>query len=108
MPAERRWHKFTRENINKIDKDQIGAYLLGNKDKTPIRPGSGNLRNRLIAHLINNLLPQTKYFYFVLTSSKSEAEQIERKLFTDHLRKHPRMTRNVKRIPRERKSSMIF
>ena len=104
MPVERRWYKFTRENIEKIPKSEIGVYLLGNKDKTPIRPGSGNLRNRLMSHRISNQFPSTRYYKFVYTDSTAEARQMEREAFLKYIRKHPRITRNVKRIPSEHRN----
>jgi len=103
MPAERRWYKLTRENIGKISKDRIGAYWLGNKNKTPLRPGSGNLRSRLTSHLINKF-PSAVYFKFAYANSIEEAHRMERETFFKNIRKHPRITRHVKRIPRERKS----
>jgi hypothetical protein len=102
MPVERRWYKFTRESIEKIPEDEIGAYLLGNRSKTPIRTGSSvNLRSRLKSHFISNQYPTTRYYKFVYADSITEARQVERDAFHKYLRKHPRMREKVIRTPKE-------
>jgi hypothetical protein len=104
MPAENRWYAFTRPNIEKIPKGRIGAYLLGNKDKTPLRPGkSSDLRSRLMTHLIHNAFPTAKYFKFLYAFDIQDAERIERETFYYQMRKHPRMKEKTIRIPHEHK-----
>jgi hypothetical protein len=112
MVVERRWYAFTREDINKIPKNKIGVYLLGDKDKTIMRVGSSasenvGIHDRLISHLNSNKFPFVKYFKFAYADSPSEARSMEREAFNKYLRKNPQMLKYTKRIPREN-SNWLF
>jgi hypothetical protein len=106
MPVERRWYEFTRENVEKLPKDEIGAYILADKNKTMLRTGSSGslnvgIRGRLISHIIHKTCPTAKYFKFAYANSAKEAHEMETDAFNKHLRKNPEMLKHVKRIPRK-------
>jgi hypothetical protein len=106
MPVERRWYEFTRENVEKLPKDEIGAYMLADKDKKILRTGSSGSRNvgirgRLISHIIDKTCLTAKYFKFLYADSPQEARDMERIAFNKYLRKNPEIRNHVKRVPRE-------
>jgi len=107
MPVERRWYEFTRENIEKLPKGEIGVYMLADKNKKSLRIGSSGsrsvgIRGRLISHLIYKTCPKAKYFKFAYADSPAEAHDMETEGFNKHLRKNPEMLKHNKRIPRKR------
>lgn len=107
MPVEYRWYEFTRENIEKIPKGEIGVYLLADKDKKPLRVGSSasegvGIRGRLISHLIYKTCRTAKYFKFVYADSPQEARNMENDAFNKYKRKNPpAMSKHMKRVPQK-------
>ncbi|MGA9048424.1 MAG: hypothetical protein WB588_05450 [Dehalococcoidia bacterium] len=108
MPAERRWYKFTRENVEKLPKGKIGVYVLANENKKPMRTGSSTsenvgIRGRLISHIIHNTCPEAKYFRFAYANSPQEALNMEANAYNHYIRQNPvEMSKHTKRIPRKR------
>jgi predicted GIY-YIG superfamily endonuclease len=101
MPIKSRWHKFTRENLEKLPQEE-GAYELANAKKSIIRIGSSNnLRRRLITHLNSGEFPTAQYFrcelvgFFDLDTGKDrEAHHAEK-----FRRAHSRKPKYSKRLP---------
>ncbi|MFA5399241.1 MAG: hypothetical protein WC169_03400 [Dehalococcoidia bacterium] len=107
MPVERRWYAFTRENVEKLPKNKIGAYILADNNKAMLRTGSSGswnvgIRGRLISHIIHKTCPTAKYFKFAYADSAKEARDMETDAFNKYLRKNPKMLVHNKRIPRKK------
>ena len=66
MPIPKKWSKFTKDNVSKLDGSR-GSYELANREKRIIDIGgsdcgNGGCRNRLQSHLRENRYPTATYF----------------------------------------------
>ena len=66
MPIQKRWTRFTVENVKKLPNER-GAYELANNNKRIVDIGgsdseSTGVRGRLLSHLRTNKYPTARYF----------------------------------------------
>lgn len=106
MPIQKRWTRFTRENIEKLDSSR-GTYEIADRAKEIIYIGgsdsAGGVRGRLISHLINKKFPTAEYFrcvrvhdgIFSLSGIRLESEQAQK--FRE---KHSKKPSCMKRAPK--------
>jgi len=102
MPIQKRWSRFTFENIRRVPQEE-GAYQLANAARAIIYNGSSNnLRRRLYTHFTQGRLTTARYFrcevcsIFDLESSVDKEARHAERFFATRGRK-PRYT---KRSPR--------
>lgn len=104
MPIQKRWSKFTKEKISSVPEAE-GVYELGDTKGEVVDIGSGDGERGIKSRLENkkNTRPTTvKKFRYKLTSPSQDPKKEERKLGEAFERRHGRLPRLQKRLPRKR------
>jgi hypothetical protein len=105
MPIPKKWSKFTKDNVKKLDGSR-GSYELANKDKRIIDIGgsdcgSGGCRNRLHSHLRGNKYPTAKFFRVHKADIFDSGISLEASHSVKYQRKTGKKPRYTKRSPKK-------
>ena len=105
MPVEKRWYKFTRENVQALPVGLRGIYQLANVKKAIIDTGSSDsprvgIRGRLLTHLRDKKYPTARYFRYLVAGTFDNPRDMETRTILDHARKHGHIPRYVKKFPK--------
>ena len=92
MPIAKRWSNYKKEHVQKVD-NVYAVYELADKLKEVIYIGEGELRERLLAHIIggNDPIPTTSHFRFEKTTSKTRCVQRQNALLAEFKRRYGRL-----------------
>lgn len=104
MPIQKRWSKFTKAKISSVPEEE-GVYELGDAKGEVVDIGSGESEQGIKSRLEDkkNTRPSTvKKFRYKLTAPSQDPKEEERKLGEAFKRKHGKLPRLQKRLPRKR------
>lgn len=79
MPLNKKWSKYSKENVSNIV-NNLGVYEIANSKGETVYIGQGKIRDRLNEHFLigSHPIPQGAQFRYKETNSKERAEQRER------------------------------
>lgn len=100
MPIQKRWSRFSWDNIEGVP-DDAGVYELGNSNGEVVYVGkSENLRQRLIQHKNDPSKSRSKYFRYELAGLFDSPSDMERRHGEKYQEEHGSLPPKQKRLPR--------
>jgi len=103
MPIRKRWSDFTKTKINSVP-EKPGVYELGDAKGEVVDIGSGDSAEGIKARLLakKEKRPSTvKKFRYKVTPPRQDPLKEEQKLGENFERKHGKLPRLQKRLPRK-------